>query len=339
MSKNVMVVSRFEENLRWFSEALKNPLLEQVVVYNKSPAPATSLDPRCSVLNVPNVGREGGTFLDYIIENHRDLPDGLWFVQGDPFEHSPDFIGLLGSSGLYAKKPFQSLSFRYKNDPEIPPAGLLDRNDAFYIEGNKCSHYYVKDSQIAGHCHFHDLGVEQFVREFEMRYATRDCFGYVADRIGIAPPRPYTEFAYGACFYATGACVARHPRWVYERLRDFLFETDDQGGFQVYVLERFWPYLISGVSYETLTDCYRDAFGNRALGLYDDFAKTAHIMGPAGRFVSESGASTVLLLGSEGAKGIAGIQVAGEEFFSCPAESLAEAKEILVGRAAELGLL
>lgn len=339
MSRKVMVVSRFEEGLQWVSDALKNPILDQVVVYNKSLAPARSLDPRCSVLNVPNVGREGGTFLDYIIDNHSDLPDGLWFVQGDPFEHSPDFISLLGSSGLYAKKPFQSMSFRYKHEPEIPPKWLLDRNDAFHVEDKRCAHYFVKDMQVSGHCHFHDLGVEFTVREFEKRYGTRDCFGHLADRIGVARPRAYTEFAYGACFYARGAFLARHPRWVYERLRDFLFDTDDQGGFQVYVLERFWPYLISGVSYETLTDCYRESFGDRALGLYDEHSKTAHIRGASGRFVCESAASTVMLLGPSGARCIAGIQVEGEDLFSCPAESLADAKEILVGKASEIGLV
>lgn len=339
MKEKVMVVSRFEESLEWLSSTIDNSPLDRVVLYNKGPRPVTSLSPVVSVLDVPNRGREGGAFLDYIIDNHHALPDGIWFVQANPFDHSPDFLGLLGSAERYIKRPFQSLSFRYDEELDIPPRWLLSNSDAFYLEGNRCSHYYIKDLQVAGHCRFHDGGVEQFVRDFEKKYATRDCFGYLADRIGIARPRPYTEFAYGACFYVSGVCVARHPRWVYERLRDFLFETDDQGGFQVYVLERFWPYLLTGVSYETLTDCYRGCFGDAALGLYDESSKTAHIFGKGGRFFSGSRGSTIFSFGSSGVRGLVGVRVEGEEIFSCAAESVQEAKEILATEATRLGLI
>ena len=49
-------------------------------------------------------------YLQFICDNYKTLDQYDWivFMQGDPFVHSPDFIGLLESS-IYWKAPFQSL--------------------------------------------------------------------------------------------------------------------------------------------------------------------------------------------------------------------------------------
>lgn len=153
-----LVVSRYEEDVSWVALSLQNPVPETVVVYNKGRSEVPDFGPRVAVRRVPNVGREGGTFLDYIIENHDCLPDRLWFSQGDPFEHSPSFLGLLEEEGSYAHRAFQSLSFRYK-DNYIPHPSCLDLNTAFDMGGKRCSPYFIRDMQVAGHCRFVDDGI------------------------------------------------------------------------------------------------------------------------------------------------------------------------------------
>ena len=36
--------------------------------------------------------------LSYIINNYEQLPDNIWFVQGNPFDHSPDFLNLMSEN-------------------------------------------------------------------------------------------------------------------------------------------------------------------------------------------------------------------------------------------------
>ena len=39
-----------------------------------------------------NVGREGHTYYKYIVDNYDNLKDYTCFLQGNPFDHSPNII-------------------------------------------------------------------------------------------------------------------------------------------------------------------------------------------------------------------------------------------------------
>lgn len=87
---NLTVISRYQEDLKWVDN-LKTPVL----IYNKG----EYLE---GVINIPNVGRESGTMLLYIIENYNNLPDNVTFLQGDPFyhfKHTIEFINDYNDSG------------------------------------------------------------------------------------------------------------------------------------------------------------------------------------------------------------------------------------------------
>jgi len=76
-----VVVSRYQENIDWTSG------IEHCVIYNKGPTVPISPHP---VVSLPNVGREGHTYLYHIIQNYDQLDDHTCFLQGHPFDHSPD---------------------------------------------------------------------------------------------------------------------------------------------------------------------------------------------------------------------------------------------------------
>jgi hypothetical protein len=75
-----VIVSRYKEDLSWVVD-IKHPY----VIYNKG-------DFFPSYINVPNEGREGETYLRYILENYDNLPETLVLCQGNPFDHCRDFI-------------------------------------------------------------------------------------------------------------------------------------------------------------------------------------------------------------------------------------------------------
>lgn len=80
-----MVVARYNENIGWLKDVSLN-----YTVFNKG---SESLPEWVkNEVKLPNVGREAHTYLTFIINNYDALPDFTIFVQGNPFDHSINFI-------------------------------------------------------------------------------------------------------------------------------------------------------------------------------------------------------------------------------------------------------
>ena len=60
-------------------------------MYNKGEKLTDSFNEK--ILN--NVGREGHTYYKYICDNYYNLEDYTIFLQGQPFDHSPNIISNL----------------------------------------------------------------------------------------------------------------------------------------------------------------------------------------------------------------------------------------------------
>lgn len=73
-----IVVARYNESIDW----LKYP---NTVIYNKGDP--LFVNSTHQVVDLPNVGREGHTYLTYIIDNYNALPDYTIFFQGDAVYH------------------------------------------------------------------------------------------------------------------------------------------------------------------------------------------------------------------------------------------------------------
>lgn len=77
-----IVVARYNENVEWTKP------FSNVVIFNKG----EKLDEGYNEHLLENVGREGHTYYNYICENYDKLSDYTIFLQGHPFDHSPNLI-------------------------------------------------------------------------------------------------------------------------------------------------------------------------------------------------------------------------------------------------------
>lgn len=77
-----IVVSRYNEDITW-----TNQFHDQVIIINKG-------EPfhKENEITMENVGREGHTYYRYIYDNYDNLDDYTIFLQGNPFDHSPNLI-------------------------------------------------------------------------------------------------------------------------------------------------------------------------------------------------------------------------------------------------------
>jgi hypothetical protein len=79
-----IVVARYTEDVEWTKQ------FPNVTIYNKGPTLGN--DYPNVVEGLENVGREGHTYYKHIYDNYDNLDDYTIFLQGNPFDHSPNII-------------------------------------------------------------------------------------------------------------------------------------------------------------------------------------------------------------------------------------------------------
>ena len=80
-----IIVARYNENVEWTKQ------FPNVIIYNKG----SKLDNNYNEVFLNNVGREGHTYYKYICDNYENLAEYTIFLQGRPFDHSPNIISNL----------------------------------------------------------------------------------------------------------------------------------------------------------------------------------------------------------------------------------------------------
>jgi len=85
MNNITILVARYKEDVNW-TKAFSN-----VIIYNKG----IPLGNDFNEVLLDNVGRESHTYYKYIYDNYYNLSEYTVFLQGYPFDHTPDIIKLL----------------------------------------------------------------------------------------------------------------------------------------------------------------------------------------------------------------------------------------------------
>lgn len=82
-----IIVARYNEDLKWIKPFVNT------IVYNKG----TALTEDFTQITLDNVGREGHTYYKHIYDNYENLAEYNIFLQGNPFDHSPNIISNLNN--------------------------------------------------------------------------------------------------------------------------------------------------------------------------------------------------------------------------------------------------
>jgi hypothetical protein len=98
-----IVVARYNENIEWTKQ------FPNVIIYNKG----NKLDNSYNEVLLDNVGREGHTYYKYICDNYDNLMDYTVFLQGNPFDHSPNIISNLNK---YINTPNLNIDFEFLSE-------------------------------------------------------------------------------------------------------------------------------------------------------------------------------------------------------------------------------
>lgn len=98
-----IVVSRYNEPLEWTKQFLN------IIIYNKG----TPLTNDFNQITLKNVGREGHTYYKHIYDNYNNLADYTIFLQGNPFDHSPNIISKLNH---YINNANLSIDFEFLSE-------------------------------------------------------------------------------------------------------------------------------------------------------------------------------------------------------------------------------
>jgi hypothetical protein len=218
-----------------------------VIIYNKGAAiPSERARRRAdSVVTLANSGRESDTFLRHILGKTVFGEGYSVFLQGDPFEHSPDMIALL--KGWRRWTDLQPLSWQWISAKHLPPPAILARETGTVIENARVRpelfslstwgpvQFFDPGAKVMGDWYrdIHDLPegtniAADFLRRCELmdlaEQADRHLLGY---------------FAYGALFAVKQNALAR----LQHKSLELAVEAANAHKVYGYILERLWLHL------------------------------------------------------------------------------------------------
>ena len=98
-----IVLARYNEDIEWCKQ------FSNVIVYNKG----DELNDGYNEVLLSNVGREGHTYYKHICDNYDNLTDYIIFLQGRPFDHSPNIISNLNK---YVNNAYLSINFEFLSE-------------------------------------------------------------------------------------------------------------------------------------------------------------------------------------------------------------------------------
>ena len=101
----LIVVARYNEDIEW------TRMFPNVLIYNKGDKFEPESDQIYNEIRLENVGRECHTYYKYIYDNYDNLEDYTIFLQGNPFDHSPNILQNLHY--LFTTKDISNFDFKF----------------------------------------------------------------------------------------------------------------------------------------------------------------------------------------------------------------------------------
>jgi hypothetical protein len=238
-----LVIARYQESLDWVLEVPEN---FRVHIYNKgAPDVSASVRDRASTfVALRNAGRESDTYLTHMLEHGPGTGEFTVFSQGDPFEHSPDFLALLDRADSWSD--VQTLAWAWKEQIQHPPSTLLTPQRSI-VPGLR-----VREEMFAL-CTFHplewvDSGAERIGRSYRLLHRLPEGSNMIAHFLEMCELPEIAETAarhlvgrhsYGAILAVRNQRIEKLPERALLRLRQAAIGAEPHG----YFCERTWLHI------------------------------------------------------------------------------------------------
>lgn len=239
-----IVLSRYNECVDWAV-----PYMDIVILYDKCDIQTREIPEFTNYVKMENIGREGHTYLHYIIENYDNLPQRIFFLQAYSFDHNMTL--LYGIDNYRKNKEVQPLGLVYEDylDHQHPPTSIIEKNKivtsygleycVVNINGNlQCSEYM-------------DTGMNGVNTKYQKQYPIQANMGLtVVDAfleratLNFGKPTDNIRFTFSALFSVSRTAILRHDKMTYIKLKGELTALDKQAGINGYILERLWLYIL-----------------------------------------------------------------------------------------------
>lgn len=192
-----IVVARFDENIEWLKDLSKY----NVLIYDKHPTKPVAT--ACERL--PNVGREGHTYLHHILKNYERLADITVFLQGCILDH---MTGNRHPAGFVEELISEAISRGYSSPRWALPADPNFRHTSYFGK------QLVPTNETFG----------QWFRKF------------------ICPefPRDRIMFYKNGLFAVHKSVILSQTPAHYSKIKNQLLDEDGEAG---HFLERSWFYI------------------------------------------------------------------------------------------------
>lgn len=231
--KNIqLVVARFNENLDWLL-ILKNL---DIVIYNKGEENIdyikynlNNLNIKCEIINIPNIGREGSTYIDHIINNYKKLYNYTIFVQAFPFDHCPNIYSKI----IDFVNNLENINFTFLNN-KLLECDFLGRS--------------VQLCEVGGYDYLPMVDVYNNLFNNKIIIKTKKKNPFELEDL----KGPIFEFGAGAQFIVSKKIIKKKPISFYKKIHNiFKKPIKEFNGIKYtiinplegFVIERLWKYI------------------------------------------------------------------------------------------------
>lgn len=233
------VIARYNENVSW-----TRYLPGRVTIYNKgNTIPHFDRLDNINIQQIQNVGREGHTYLYYILENYNKLPDRVTFLQGNPFPHSENLLELCCMESDYSD--FQCLSSWYLKN-KLPPTNVIN-NFIQYKNGAKFALYPINSRGNFLDCN--DDGLDLMLNSYRIDKNVKILDRFLECILLSNKINDIYLFSMTGLFSVNKQTILNNLYDTYSLTLSNLLSKNNQGGFEGYILEKLWYTIFSPNKY------------------------------------------------------------------------------------------
>ena len=221
----LIVIARYNEDIEWSKKYSSN-----ILIINKG----DKIEGIENQIFYPNVGREGHSYYKYIVDNYDNLDDYIIFLQGNPFDHSPDIIKILDAIvDIYNKNKEEFMNI------------IVNTNINYTVIncGNNFNNIYINELKNNNFIYISQFINKTSIKTEEKLWEKCKTIINSYEKIFNIKIKDDLNFLYGAGaqFLVSKETILKHPKSYYEKFYKILEYNNDP--IEGYPIERFHKFI------------------------------------------------------------------------------------------------